>query len=195
VITNDKFFEKFSKWAAAFKFSVPLQVINDKTTTNENRLGAVRDIEFAMRQERINDDLLVIGGDNLFKFDLKAFVDFAASHRPASSLAVFDIKDKAKASIYGVVKTDPQDKVIGFQEKPPRPDTSLISTCVYYFPREALGLILEYLASGIGQDATGNYIKWLSENHAVYAFSFKERWYDIGDIESYKKADKDYHKD
>ena len=206
IVTNQKFFKHFQKWASNFsalpafggrggKFSVPIEVINDETTSNETRLGAIRDIEFVIKKKAIKDNLLVIGGDNLFEFSLKEFVEFAEAHRPDVSLAVFDIKAKEKAKQYGVVKIDSSNRVINFQEKPPKPESTLISTCVYYFPKDKLNLMSHFLSSGNKADAPGNYIKWLSENDKVYAFVFEEDWYDIGDIASYEAANKVYSRD
>ena len=192
IVTNQKFFKTFNNWAGNFKFHVPIKVINDETTTNENRLGAIRDIEFVIKKNNIKDDLLIIGGDNLFEFSLKDFVDFALIHRQDASLAIFDIKDKEKAKMYGVVKIDSSGRVISFQEKPSQPESTFISTCVYYFPKEKISLFSSFLASGNKADAPGNYIKWLSENERVYGFAFSESWYDIGDITSYNEADKKY---
>jgi glucose-1-phosphate thymidylyltransferase len=190
IVTNQKFFGHFKKWVA--ESGIAAEVINDETTTNEDRLGAIRDIEFAVKKKGIDDELLVIGGDNLFEFDLEVFLDFAKARTPAATLALFDIKDVKKASLYGVAKIDASAKVIDFKEKPQKPDSTLIATCVYYFPKEKLKLILEYVSSGKGQDAPGNYIKWLSERGQMYGYVFKEPWYDIGDLKSLKEADKKY---
>jgi glucose-1-phosphate thymidylyltransferase len=194
-VTNQKFFDNFNQWARSFKFKAPVEVINDETATNENRLGAIRDIEFVIKKKAIDDDLLVIGGDNLFEFDLSEFARFAKAHAPNSSLALFDIKDLEKAKIYGVAKIASGGKVVDFKEKPAVPESTLIATCVYYFPRESLNLLQGYIALGKGgQDAPGNYIKWLSEKGQMYGFVFKEAWYDIGDIKSLEEAEKKYHR-
>jgi glucose-1-phosphate thymidylyltransferase len=192
IVTNQKFFGAFKEWAENYTFSVPIEVVNDETTTNENRLGAIRDIDFVIEKKRVKDDILVIGGDNLFEFDLKDFVEFAKQHKPDSSFAVFDIGDAQKARQYGVVKLDGSNKVINFEEKPQSPQSTLISTCVYYFPREKLGLITDFLSSGNKADATGNYIKWLSETDSIYGFAFRESWYDIGDMKSLEEAERKY---
>lgn len=192
IVTNQKFFKDFGDWAKAFRSKVPIEVVNDETTTNENRLGAIRDIDFVIKKRGIKNDLLVIGGDNLFEFNLSSFIKFAEGLRPDVSFAIFDIKDKEKAKLYGVVKIDSASKVVSFDEKPQRPQSTFISTCVYYFPREKLNLIPKFLSSGNKSDAPGNYIKWLSENERVFGFSFEENWYDIGDIASYKEADSKY---
>ena len=192
IVTNQKFFGVFRKWAENYAFSVPIEVVNDETATNETRLGAIRDIDFVIKKQGIKDDILVIGGDNLFEFRLKDFVEFAKQYKPDFSFAVFDIGDIEKARQYGVVKLDGSNKVINFEEKPQNPQSTLISTCVYYFPKEKLNLITDFLSSGNKADATGNYIKWLSETDGIYGFAFKESWYDIGDIKSLKEADSKY---
>lgn len=192
IVTNQKFFKNFEDWTGVFKFKAPIEAINDETTTNENRLGAIRDIEFVIKKKGIKDDLLVIGGDNLFEFSLKGFVDFAEAHKPGASLAIFDIGEKEKASLYGVIKIDSSSRVVNFEEKPPKPQSTFIATCVYYFPKEKVNLISKFLSSSNKSDAPGNYIKWLSENEEVYGFAFKEKWYDIGDKSSYEKADREY---
>jgi len=192
IVTNQKFFDSFREWVSGFKFGAPIEVINDETTTNENRLGAIRDIEFVVKKKNLQNDLLVIGGDNIFEFDLKDFADFARARKPNASLALFDIKEKEKAKLYGIAKIDSAKKLIEFKEKPAQPDSTLIATCVYYFPKESLHLIQEYIASGNKQDAPGNYIRWLSETEGAYGFVFDEDWYDIGDLKSYKEADKKY---
>lgn len=192
IVTNQKFFDNFKIWAQCFQFGVPLEIINDETTSNENRLGAIRDIEFVIKKKDIDEDLLVIGGDNLFEFSLKDFVEFAKLHKPDSSFAVFDIRDIEKAKQYGVVKLNELKEVINFEEKPKIPQSTLISTCIYYFPKEKLRLFSDFLSFANKTDAPGNYIKWLSENDKIYGFAFKEAWYDIGDIKSLEEADKKY---
>jgi len=192
IVTNERFYNIFREWAANFKSKTPIEVINDETTTNENRLGAIRDIEYVIKKKGIKDDLLVVGGDNIFEFSLKGFVDFAGSQKPNVTLAVFDVGSLEQARLYGVIKTDDSNKVVSFDEKPSQPKSTLIATCVYYFPKDRVGLISEFLSSGNKTDAPGNYIKWLSENHGVSAFAFKDKWYDIGDKKSLDEADREF---
>ncbi|MBI4335710.1 MAG: nucleotidyltransferase family protein [Candidatus Omnitrophica bacterium] len=195
IVTNQKFFASFSAWAKRFRAGRPgaqIEVISDESTTNENRLGAIRDIEFVVNKKGIEDDLLIIGGDNLFEFSLKEFTGFSKGRRPDSSLALFDIRDMSKASLYGVAGLDAAGKVVNFKEKPKQPESTLIATCVYYFPKDRLNDLSEYISLGAARDAPGNYIRWLSEKGRAYGFVFKEAWYDIGDIKSLQEADKAY---
>lgn len=192
IVTNQKFYGHFKEWAGQVQYGIPIDVVNDETTTNENRLGAIKDIEFVIKKKAIQDDLLVVGGDNIFEFNLTGFVNFSNEHRPNTTLALFDIKDRKKAQLYGVVKLDSSNRVVAFQEKPAEPQSTLIATCVYYFPKEKLSMISDYLSSGQVKDAPGNYIKWSAEHDTVYGYVFKEPWYDIGDMASYQKADEEY---
>jgi glucose-1-phosphate thymidylyltransferase len=191
VVTNQKFSRQFSDWAVAKKNSKPIVVINDKTLSNDDRLGAIGDIGLAIREGGIADDLIVVAGDNLFEFDLNAFVRFA-QRKSSPAIAVHDIREKKLASLYGVLEIDDNAKVMRFHEKPAQPQSTLVSTCIYYFPKSKLKLVGTYLNSSEKQDAPGNYIKWLAENDEVHAFAFTEAWYDIGDKESLNEVQKIY---
>jgi NDP-sugar pyrophosphorylase family protein len=137
---------------------------------------------FAIEAKRIKDDLLVVGGDNLFDGGLASFVSFAGAKRPHPAIGVYHIGDMRQGKKYGVVKLDKHGRIVDFREKPKRPQSPLVAMCLYYFPAESLGLIREYLA-GVArkQDATGFYIDWLRKRAAVYGFVFRGCWYDIGD--------------
>ena len=194
IITNGRFFEKFRGWLKGSSCRDRISIINDLTASNETRLGAIRDMEYAVRQKSIDDDLLVIAGDNLFDFDLAGFLAFAQSRPDGISVALYDIKDLNAAKRFGVVKVDGDSRITNFEEKPAVPKSTLISTGVYYFPKEKLSLIGEYLKVSDKIDAPGYYIGWLSETGRVYGYTFSEDWYDIGDIESYQRADRNYLK-
>jgi len=192
VVTNQKFFTQFSDWAEAKKGKTPIEAINDKTLSNDDRLGAIGDIGLSINDKKIDDDLLIVAGDNLFEFDLKDFLNFAKSKTPTPSIAVYDIENIKEASLYGVLQIDENSKVLSFEEKPAAPKSTLVSTCIYYFPKLKIDLVNRYLATSQKKDAPGNYIKWLTENEGVYAFAFKEAWYDIGSKASYEEVKKIY---
>ena len=188
VVSNNKFIPHFIKWSSSHDGKLPFRVVNDGTNTPEERLGSVGDIRYVWQREAAPEDWLVIGGDNLFDGDLAPFVDFAVSKGPAVTIGVFDIKDIPAASKFGVLGLDKTQKVISFQEKPKTPVSSLITMCLYYFPKESLGLLEEYLKQSKAVDAAGSYIQWLSEKKTVYGFQFSGKWYDIGSIESLEEA-------
>ncbi|MDD3905289.1 MAG: nucleotidyltransferase family protein [Candidatus Omnitrophica bacterium] len=191
LITNSKFFKNFGDWLKESRHKNKIALICDGTTSNENRLGAIKDLEFVIREEAIKDDVLVVAGDNLFEFDLGKFLKFAAG-KDGVSIAVHDIGDKELAKNFGVVKVDADGRVIDFEEKPAEPKSTLISTGIYYFPKDKVDFIDEYVKMQTKLDAPGYYIGWLSKRDKVYAFAFQEDWYDIGNMESYKKADSEY---
>jgi glucose-1-phosphate thymidylyltransferase len=195
VVTNGKFFNNFDEWCRASDCMEKICIINDRTTSNETRLGAIRDIELAIKEKNIDDDILIVAGDNLFELDIGKFLEFAKEKTDGVSVALHDIKDIGAAKRYGVVTIDAHHKVTEFEEKPEHPKSTLVSTGIYFIPKEKLGSLKEYIRTQAHKsDAPGYYISWLSKNDKVYGFAFDEDWYDIGDIESYKKADQEYHK-
>ena len=187
VVSNNKFTPHFKQWASSRK-GVPIRVVNDGTNTPEERLGSVGDIRFVWERESSLDDWLIIGGDNLFDGDLSPFVDYAIAKDPAVTIGIYDIHDIQAATKFGVLGIDKNNKVISFQEKPAKPASSLITMCLYYFSKQTLGFLTEYLKESKAVDAAGSYIKWLSEKKNVYGFQFTGKWYDIGSIESLEEA-------
>lgn len=192
VVSNGKFFDNFNEWLKGSKYKRKVEIINDGSTTNDNRLGAIKDMEFAIRTKAIDDDLLVIAGDNLFDFELGKFMEFARRRPEGVTLALYDVKSLELAKNFGVIRTDKDGRIVEFEEKPQAPKSTLISTGIYYFPKNKLPFIKEYVKIQDKLDAPGYYIKWLSGKDKVYGVAFLEDWYDIGNIESYKKADMQY---
>lgn len=189
VVTNSKFISRFKKWKAGLHTKKRLSLINDLTKDNRDRRGAIGDIDFTIDKKGIEDDLLVIGGDNLFDGNLKDFLSFAKANQNSPVIGAYDVRDKLNARNYGVIKLDKNNKLIDFQEKPRNPKSTLVAMCLYYFPREKLGLIKEYLVNKIKKtDATGLYIDWLRNKCPVYGFVFSGQWYDIGDYKFYNQA-------
>lgn len=188
VVTNDKFFPSFQVWAED-KNSVEL--VNDGTRSEDERLGAIGDIDFVINEKGIDEDILVIGGDNLFDFSLRRFLDFAKSKLPYASICLYDIGRKELAKRFGVAELDKEGRLISFEEKPEKPRSSFVSMCIYYFPSSQLGLFKEYLSQGNISDAPGHYINWLRRREAVFGFRVKGVWFDIGTQEAYKSANEE----
>jgi glucose-1-phosphate thymidylyltransferase len=195
IVSNSRFFGNFERWQTASAHRARVSLINDGTGSNETRLGAVNDIMLVITQAAIDEDLLVIAADNLFEFNLASFLNFARKHSDGVAVALYDIRDVDAAKKFGIVKIDEASRVVSFQEKPANPESTLASTGIYYIPREKLALLKEYSA-GQGQklDAPGYFISWLTTVDRVYGFKFSEDWYDIGDIETYRKVDATYTK-
>lgn len=191
IITNSKFFSKFKTWRKELKSNKRITLIDDLTKSYTDRLGAIGDTQFAINKKRIKDDLLVIGGDNIFEGDLRDFISFVRINNSHPIIGVTNIKNKAGASKYGVLKLDDRKRIIDFQEKPRIPKSSLVAMCLYYFPKAKLNLVKEYLDTKTNKyDATGFYVDWLRKKVAVYGFVFEGRWYDIGDRKFYREARK-----
>jgi glucose-1-phosphate thymidylyltransferase len=214
IVTNGRFFSKFHVWLKNFRTSVKIEILNDESLCDEDKLGAIGDMAFVIAKKQIDDDLLVVGGDNFFQFNISDFIEFfrargiPARHRPepqpeadvplaqkamtGGSIALYDIGDKVLARRYGIVELDDKGRIIDFQEKPSEPKSSLVATCIYLFPKEKLHLIDRYLKDGNNPDNIGLYIEWLARREPVFGFISKGRWYDIGDLDSYRRANQDY---
>ncbi|MFH0753660.1 MAG: nucleotidyltransferase family protein [Candidatus Omnitrophota bacterium] len=191
VVTNDKFAGLLSAWAARnSRMPFPIRVINDGTKVPEERLGAVGDILFVVDKELTASDWLVAGSDNLFDASIEDFVAFARSKGPDATVGAYDIRDVKAASKYGVVSVDAMGRIAALEEKPALPKSSLISMCLYYFPKEVLPFIRRYVDETHATDTTGGCIQWLYKNTPVYGFKFQGKWYDIGSLESYDEAQK-----
>jgi len=194
IVTNEKFYSKLEKWAKSQNSTVEIKVINDKTNSNETRLGAIGDINLVLEKEGINDDLLITGSDNLFDEDLGSFVNFAESKKPFSTIALFDVKDKSLASKYGICSLDKDMRVQDFEEKPRNPESTLAASALYYIPKEKVKRIFEYMKSNLPKDAPGNLMKWLSREDRLFGYVLSGTWYDIGDKKSLKEADSEFRK-
>ncbi len=192
VVTNNRFFKNFQEWASKHPSSKKISVINDKTLTNEDRLGAIGDMQLVIKEAKINDDLLIIAGDNLFSFKMRDFIDFARAHSPGCSIVLHNIGSREEARKYGVVKIDENNKLLSFAEKPAEPESNLVAVCIYYFPKNKLSKVAEYLEQSKHKDAPGNYIGWLVQNDGVCGFIFEDEWYDIGDKTIYERIKDTY---
>jgi glucose-1-phosphate thymidylyltransferase len=190
VVTNRRFAPHFREWQSEYRRTggerVAIEVLDDGTVSNEDRLGAIGDMDFAIRQAGIEDDLLVLAGDNLFLFDLGELCRFARAR--GVGIALKDLKNRELARLYGVVETDRDGQVVRFEEKPALPASTLVSIGAYYYTRSHVPLVHEYLAEGNRPDQPGNYVAWLHRRVPVFGFVIPGQWYDIGDLDSYRKA-------
>ena len=185
VVTNARKADGFRAWAEGREVIVH----DDGTTSNEDRLGAIGDLQFVIDQAGLDDDLLVIAGDNLFDFSLPDFVSFWRDKGVASAVAVRDVGSLDLAAQYGIVALDDDDRVTDFVEKPADPSSTLAAIATYLFHREHAALIRGYLAAGQPADQPGRYVAWLQREHPVYGWLFDSTWYDIGSHEQLLEAD------
>lgn len=194
IVVNHKFLTLFENWKTRYPSSKSILLLDDGSTHEDNRLGAIGDLRFCVQSQRIDEDLLVIAGDNLFDMDLGAFLQFAKKKSPFCSLMLYDVKDLSLARHYGIVGIDTENRIVSFEEKPRNPQSTLSAMGVYYFPRKVLRTIETYLKSGSPQDAPGFLIRWLFAREPVYGYPSEGLWYDIGDLESYQKASELFQK-
>lgn len=193
VVTNDKFYPMFNTWLGEYKNKKKIKIINDGTFKNEDRLGAVGDLNFVIQDEEIEDDVLMIAGDNLFGFNLGGFLDFF-KEKKSSVLAFCDLKEKKKvANTFGVGILDEEKKIIDFEEKPAEPRSTLAATCCYIFSKEDVKKISEYIKVSEKWDNPGDFAKWLvKRGGGLHGFVFKEHWFDVGGFEGLEEADEFY---
>jgi glucose-1-phosphate thymidylyltransferase len=192
IISNHKFAGHFEEWTKKVKYPWPVEVVDDRTTSNETRLGAIGDLAYCLKQKKVGiEDILVIAGDNLFSFDLVQFVETGRAKKHAA-IAVYDVKDKELAKQYGLVRPDADGKVLEFLEKPQNPPTTLASCGLYWLPSQTRLLLDRYIADGHNPDQPGHYMRWLAETAGLYAVTLKGTWLDIGDRASYDKANAQY---
>lgn len=189
VISNHKFAEHFEKWAA--KKTQKIIVVDDGTSTNETRLGAVKDIQFAIEKCRIDSDVLVIAGDNVLDFSLTKFIAYAKQKNTSCIMRYFE-KEEKKLQKAGVVCVDEKDKIVSMEEKPSAPKSNWACPPFYYYTKKDTRLVKKGIEAGCGTDAPGSYIAWLCGETDVHAMEMPGRRYDIGNLESYEKVQKEY---
>ena len=193
ISTNKRFFPAFKKWQRERNLKV--KIVVEPTMSESEKLGAVGSLNFLVRKKKIADDLLVIAGDNIFEFDLKDFVD---SFQGGLLIAIYDIKDKERIkNKYGNVQIDEKGRIIDFIEKPSSPETTLVSTACYIFPKKILDTIPEFLNQmEKGKEAMGYFCSWLLKKKKIpiTSFLFSGVWFDIGSRLSYLAANRYYLK-
>jgi len=191
IVSNAKFYSHFKQCVQGFSSTVPIKVLNDGTTSNENRKGQVGDIQFVIEQEKIDDDLLVVAGDNLFNFSLVPARDFF-KRKKAIVNGLWDSKSLEVAKQQGVAAIDDSKKVVLFQEKEKNPKSTLISLGIYFFPRNKVKLFKRFIEEGNDPDKMGYFVIWLIENGVVYGHVYYKKWFDIGWPSALKKARKEF---
>ena len=191
IVTNDKFEQHFKKWLHDFDVQKPIEIINDGTKSNEHRLGALGDTHHAINSRKIDDDVIVVAGDNLFELNLVDVANFFRK-RKSNVIVLHDVKDFELAKQYGIVEIDENNLVVNFEEKPKSPKSTLASTGIYIFPKKTIELINKYISQGNNPDKTGSFIEWLHKRDTVHSYVTDKKWYDIGSIDELKKADKHY---
>lgn len=189
VISNHKFAPHFEAWAK--ENTKKITVVDDGTSTNETRLGAVKDIQFAIEKLHLDDDMLVIAGDNLLDFSLTKFIQYAKTKQTTCIMRYFESSEK-KLQKCGVAEVDETDKIIRLTEKPAEPKSNWACPPFYYYKKEDVQLVAKGIEAGCGTDAPGSFIAWLCTQTPVHAMEMPGKRYDIGNLESYQKVQEEY---
>jgi glucose-1-phosphate thymidylyltransferase len=188
VVTNSKFVDAFGQWNLKCKNKKKIYIVDDGMKALDERRGSIGDTIFTIEKSRINTDIIVVAGDNIFDFSLNDFIKKARANSENATIGLFDVKDKKLAREYGIVSLNKDSTIDSFQEKPAKPKSTLAAMCLYYFPKNKIRLLKKYKSDGNPLDLAGSFIKWLSDRESVYGYVFKGRWMDIGDKKSLKKA-------
>ena len=192
VVTNDKFAADFRAWSQSYQKRHPefkFKVVNDGSTSDDDKLGAIGDINFVVTQEKLSDtSLLIAAGDNLFTDSLVDFVAYAGNTEV--TVAVYDVGNIEAIKKYGNVAVDARGIMTRFEEKPQKPQGTLAAIALYYYSPAVLSLLRTYLAAGNNADQPGRFVQWLYTRKSVNTFQIKGRWLDIGSKETLENADK-----
>jgi glucose-1-phosphate thymidylyltransferase len=190
VVTNAKFAGHFQKWSeqyCATKAKLNFTIVNDGSTDDTNKLGAIGDIHFVIQQQQVDDDLIVVAGDNLFSEKLTGF-GRVCREKQAPVLALYDVGDLEQIKKYNSISVDPQGRITFFEEKPKHPTSTLTGIALYYYPRSVIPLIRQYMAEGNNPDQPGRLVQWLYPRTPVHTWRVPGLWYDIGSKETLEEA-------
>ena len=189
VISNHKFAHHFQNWADAH--TLPITVLDDGTESNETRLGAVKDIQFAIDTLQLDDDLLVIAGDNVLDFSLVDYIRYSKEKNTTCIMRYYE-PNLEKLHKTGVAEVDENDRIISMEEKPANPKSHWCTPPFYVYKKDDVGLVKVGIESGCGVDAPGSFIAWLCTQTAVHAYEMPGKRYDIGNLASYEEVQKTY---
>jgi glucose-1-phosphate thymidylyltransferase len=192
VVTNAKFVGHFQQWSAdyrAHKAQLDFTIVNDHSTDDSNKLGAIGDVHFVLQSQNVADDIIVVAGDNLFSEKLSDFGRFCRE-RNAPVLAVYDVRDLEEVKKYNAITLNGDGRITFFEEKPKNPTSTLTGIALYYYPEATLPLIKQYVAEGNNPDQPGRLIQWLYPRVPVYTWTVPGLWYDVGAKETLEAANR-----
>ena len=192
VISNNKFFHMFEAWSKTVSSYAKLTLFNDQTNSNSDRLGQIGDLQKAIEDLKLNDDIIIIAGDNLFNFSLASSYQFFMKTRKIIN-PLYDIKSKEAARQLGNAAIDNENRIISFEEKPKEPKSTYVSLGIYYIPKEQLDLFRRYIDEGNDADKMGYFCAWVLKSKTPFCgFVYTEKWFDIGWLESLQQARREF---
>ena len=187
VVTNHKFIDSFADWQNEIESRAKITVLDDGTTSEQDRKGAIGDIAFVIQKMNINDELLVVAGDNFFTYPLKNYYDLY-KQKDKDCVCVKVWNDEKTLRNFGIALLDQNNKVLDIEEKPENPKSNTVVFAMYLYQKDTIPLFEKYLSQGNNPDAPGNFPAWLYKQKEVYAYTFKGECYDIGTPESYQEV-------
>lgn len=190
VVTNAKFAAHFQAWADSYraaKARLDFTIVNDGSTDDTNKLGAIGDLHLVITREKVDDDIIVVAGDNLFSQTLADFGRFCRE-KQAPVVAVYDVKDLEQVKKYNSITLAPDGRITFFEEKPKQPANTVSAIALYYYPRATVPLIRQYIAEGNNPDQPGRLVQWLYPRTPVYTWTVPGLWFDIGSKETLEEA-------
>jgi glucose-1-phosphate thymidylyltransferase len=196
VVTNAKFAEQFQTWSdhyRATKAKLNFTIVNDGSTDDSNKLGAIGDINYVISSQNVDDDIIVVAGDNLFNEPLGDFGKFCRE-KNAPALAVYDVGNLEEIKKYNSISTDADGRITFFEEKPKSPTSTLTGIALYFYPKATVPLIKQYIAEGNNPDQPGRFVQWLYPRSAVYTWKVPGLWFDIGSKETLEEANQIFGK-
>jgi glucose-1-phosphate thymidylyltransferase len=196
VVTNAKFADHFQRWADSYsadRDGVNVTIVNDKSTDDSNKLGAIGDLHLVLTEAGIDDDVMVVAGDNLFSHSLADFGEFCRE-KAAPVLAVYDVGNLEEIKKYNAIEVDEKGQITFFEEKPARPKSTLTGIALYYYPKSVLPLIRRYVEEGNNPDQPGRLVQWMYERTPFYTWKVPGIWYDVGSKETLEEANRIFSK-
>ena len=187
VVTNSKFAPHLRDWARGSSFAAT--VLDDGTLDEETKRGAIGDIAFVVDEAGLDDDLVVVAGDNLFSETLEGF-GRAIRERRAPTLGVYDVGDLEAIKRYNAIEVDADGRIVFFEEKPAHPRSTLTGIALYFYPRETVPLVRRYVEEGNNPDQPGRLVQWLYTRVDFYTWLVPGIWYDVGSAESLAEANR-----
>lgn len=196
VVTNEKFVDHFQAWADSYhhpQLRFGFTIVNDSSTDDSNKLGAIGDMYLVITKHEISDDIIVVGGDNLFSNDLAGFGEFCRQ-KNAPVLGVYDVGNLEEIKKYNAIEIDEIGRITYFEEKPAHPKSTLTGIALYYYPASTLPLIHQYMNEGNNPDQPGRLVQWMYTRTPFYVWKVPGIWYDVGSKETLEEANKVFSK-
>ena len=196
VVTNEKFVDHFQAWADSYnhpQLRLSFTIVNDGSTDDSNKLGAIGDMYLVMTKHEISDDIIVVGGDNLFSNDLSEFGEFCRQ-KNAPVLGVYDVGNLEEIKKYNSIEINESGRITYFEEKPAQPKSTLTGIALYYYPASTLPLIHQYMNERNNPDQPGRLVQWMYTRTPFYVWRVPGIWYDVGSKETLEEANKVFSK-